>query len=54
MTTGGWFVMIVSVGCVLALVAFCLIRVVSLPPVDIEEHLKGPLDIETGDREDAD
>jgi hypothetical protein len=54
MNLGGWVVMIVSVGSVLALVCFCLIRVLMLPPVEVEEHLKGPLEIDTGDTFDAD
>ena len=53
MTTGGWCVMVISVGSVLVLVSFCLVRVLSLPPVE-EETLKGPLEIDTGDTEDAD
>jgi SNF family Na+-dependent transporter len=43
-----WSVMIVSVGSVLALCAWCVYRVLTLPPVE-EETLKGPLDIQTGD-----
>ncbi len=54
MNPAGWTVMVVSVGSVLTLVVFCLWRVLSLPPVEVEEHLKGPPDIETGDRFDAD
>ena len=54
MNPSGWIVMIVSVGSVLALVTFCLYRVLRLPPVDIETHLKGPLDIDTRDTQDAD
>jgi hypothetical protein len=54
MTTAGWVVMIVSVGSVVTLVTFCLVRVLSLPPVEVEEHLKGPLDIDTHDTIDAD
>ena len=54
MTLGGWAVMIVSVGSVLALAAFCLYRVLTLPPVEVTEHLKGPLDIDTQDTLDAD
>jgi hypothetical protein len=50
----GWTVMILSVGSVLALAIFCLIRVLMLPPVDVEEHLKGPLEIDTRDTIDAD
>jgi hypothetical protein len=49
----GWIVMLVSVGTVLALVGYCLIRVLTLPPVDMEE-LRGPLDIDTRDTKDAD
>lgn len=54
MTVGGWIVMIVSVSTVLTLVTFCLYRVLTLPPVEVTEHLKGPLDIDTRDTEDAD
>ena len=54
MTPGGWTVMILSVGSVLILVTYCLARVLSLPPVEVEEHLKGPPDIDTGDMENAD
>jgi hypothetical protein len=54
MTIGGWIVMTVSVGLVLALSAFCLVRVLTLPPVEVSEHLKGPLDIDTRDTTDAD
>ena len=53
MTTGGWLVMLLSVSSVLALVSFCLYRVLSLPPVE-EEYLEGPLTIDTGDTQDAD
>ena len=52
MTLGGWTVMILSVGSVLTLVSFCMYRVLTLPPVE-EEHLKGPLEIDTGDTQDA-
>lgn len=45
--------MLISVGSVLALVSYCLYRVLSLPPVDMED-LKGPLEIDTGDTSDAD
>ena len=54
MNAAGWTVMILSVGSVLALVSFCLVRVLSLPPVEVEEHLHAPPDIDTHDREDAD
>lgn len=54
MTIGGWVVMIVSVSTVLILAAFCLCRVLMLPPIEVTEHLKGPLDIDTRDTTDAD
>ncbi|NIL97561.1 MAG: hypothetical protein GTO62_10610 [Planctomycetales bacterium] len=54
MTTGGWLVMTISVGAVLCLVSYCLVRVLSLPPVEMEEHLKGPLEIDTRDLQDTD
>ena len=54
MTPAGWLIMIVSVGSVLALTAFCLYRVLTLPAHVVEEHLKGPLVIDTGDTRDAD
>jgi len=53
MTTGGWVVMLLSVGSVLALAGFCLYRVLTLPPVD-EESIKGPLEIDTSDTRDVD
>jgi hypothetical protein len=53
MTMGGLAIMVVSVGSVLALVSYCLVRVLSLPPVEME-NLKGPLDIDTRDTIDAD
>jgi hypothetical protein len=45
---GAWAAMIISVGCVLVLCGYCLIRVLTLPAVETE-HLKAPLDIDTGD-----
>ncbi len=54
MNFGGFGVMSLSVGSVLALVSFCLYRVLSLPPIEVEEHLKGPLEIDTRDTDDAD
>jgi hypothetical protein len=54
MTNAGLAIMIVSVGSVLALTAFCMFRVLTLPPQVVEEHLKAPLDIDTGDTHDAD
>jgi hypothetical protein len=49
----GWTVMLVSVGSVLVLVTYCLVKVFSLPPVE-QEHLVGPLEIDTRDTENAD
>jgi hypothetical protein len=54
MEPAGWVIMIVSVGSVLLLTAYCLYRVLTLPPQVVEEHLKGPMVIDTGDTEDAD
>jgi hypothetical protein len=54
MEPAGWFIMIVSVGSVLLLTGFCFYRVLTLPPQVVEEHLKGPLVIDTGDTENAD
>ena len=54
LTPGGWAVMLLSVGSVLALAVFCLSRVLRLPPVDLQKHLKGPLEIDTRDTRDAD
>lgn len=51
LNTWGWTVMILSVGSVLTLVSFCMFKVLTLPPVE-EEHIKGPLEIETPDTKD--
>lgn len=53
MTLAGWIIMILSVGSVLTLTAFCFYRVLTLPPSELDE-LKAPLHIDTGDTEDAD
>ncbi|MGB7949852.1 MAG: hypothetical protein WCH75_19385 [Candidatus Binatia bacterium] len=53
MSTAGAIIMFLSVGAVLALVTFCVIRVLTLPPVEMED-IKGPLRIDTGDTENAD
>ncbi|HEX6963936.1 MAG TPA: hypothetical protein VF175_18860 [Lacipirellula sp.] len=53
MTPSAWTVMLISVSAVLALTAFCIYRVLSLPPVE-DEDLKGPLKIDTRDTVDAD
>ncbi len=53
MNPGGWTIMIVSVGSVLALTGFCFYRVLTLPASEMDE-LKAPLDIDTGDMENPD
>jgi hypothetical protein len=53
MTPAGWAIMIVSVGSVLTLTAFCFYRVLTLPPSEIGE-LKAPLDIELADLRNPD
>lgn len=50
MTTAGWIFMLLSCGTVLALVAFCFYRVLTVP--QSTEHMHAPLDIDTGDREE--
>ena len=54
LNAAGWTVMLLSVGSILSLVSYCLYRVLSLPPVEVEEHLKGITDIDTKDIKDAD
>ena len=53
MTPAGWTVMILSIGAVLTLATYCVVKVLSLPPVEMQD-LKGPLEIDTGDTQDAD
>ena len=45
----GWLVMLVSVSSVIALTAFCLYRVLTLPPVEAED-IHSRLEMETRDR----
>ena len=49
----GWTIMLVSVGSVVSLTVCCMARVLARPPVEVEE-LSSPVDIDTGDTEDAD
>lgn len=49
MTAAGLMIMIVSVTSVTAACVWCIVRVLSLPPVDVIEHLKAPLEIDTKD-----
>ena len=53
MTTAGWTIMTLSIASVLTLVTYCIYRVLSLPPVDMES-LRSPAGIDTKDTEDAD
>lgn len=54
MTLGGWLMMTVSVGSVLSLSGYCLYRVLTLPSIEVERHLKAPAEIDTRDTRDAD
>ncbi len=54
MTPAGIVIMCASVGSILLLTAFCMYRVLPLPPAVVEESLKAPLDIDTRDTADAD
>lgn len=54
MTPAGWTIMIVSLASVLALNVFCFYRVLTLEPEAVEERLKAPLEIDTGDLSDPD
>jgi hypothetical protein len=49
----GWTIMLVSVGSVVSLTFYCIRRVLQLPTEDIED-IKGPLEIDTGDTQNAD
>lgn len=53
MTVAAVIVMSLSVGSVLTLVSYCLYRVLTLPPIEMQD-IKGPLEIDTRDTEDAD
>jgi hypothetical protein len=48
-TAAGWTIMITSIGSVCALTAFCFYRLLTLPPREVIEHVKAPLDIDTHD-----
>jgi hypothetical protein len=54
MTFLGCTIMIVSISSVVGLTAFCLYRVLSLPPVEAGDLGAAPLEIETPDIKDAD
>ena len=46
--------MIASISGVLSLISFCMYRVLTLAPTEVSETMKTPLDIDTGDTENAD
>ncbi len=50
----GWIMMLSSVGSVLGLTIFCLYRVLTLPPAEIESVNTAPLEIDTRDTADPD
>jgi len=54
MTLAGWIMMLVSVGSVIGLTAFCLVRVLMLPPAEVASLDTAPLEIDTRDTKDAD
>lgn len=47
MSSSGWLIMLVSVGFVTLLFAWCIYKVISTP--DTEEHLHSSADIDTHD-----
>ncbi len=53
-TAAGWTIMIVSISSVTALTVFCFYRLFTLPPEEVTEHIKAPLDIDTKDTQDPD
>jgi hypothetical protein len=53
MTMLGWIMMVASVGSVLALTGFCLYRVLTLPPAEVDD-LTAPLEIDTRDTANPD
>ena len=52
METGGWIMMILSVGTVVTLFVWCLWQVLFRSSPDTPEHLHGGLDIDTKDTDD--
>lgn len=54
MTPAGWAIMTVSLTAVAMLNAFCFYRVLTIPAAAAEQHLKAPLEIDTGDLNDPD
>ena len=54
MRIDGWIMMLASVSSVIGLTIFCLYRVLSLPPVEVESLNTAPLELDTRDTKDAD
>ena len=54
MTPLGCLIMTVSLTSVISLTVFCLYRVLSLPPVEVEDLNVAPLEIETPDTKQPD
>ena len=54
MTPLGWIIMTFSIASVVGLTAFCLYRVLILPPVEIDDIRVAPLGIETPDSREPD
>jgi hypothetical protein len=54
MTSLGCTIMVVSLTSVMALTAFCLYRVLTLPPVEIDDLNIAPLEIDTRDTANPD
>ena len=54
MTPLGWTIMVVSISAIVALTAFCLYRVLALPPVEVDDINVAPLEIQTPDTIDPD
>jgi hypothetical protein len=54
MRIDGWIMMLVSIGSVLSLVIFCLIRVLTLPPGEVESLNTALLEQDTRDTLDPD
>ena len=53
MEPGGWIMMLLSVGSVVALFVWCLWQVLFRAGPDTREHLHGGLDIDTQDSNDG-
>lgn len=51
MNPGGWIMLTLSVGMVLSLVTFCLYKVLTSSDPDMDDEIRGPLDIDTKDKD---